>query len=70
MVSDVEYDLLSMLQSKLEGLEAYEMYLQDAEEAGEDGLRRLIEEIQQDDEKHATRLREELARVLTSGGGR
>jgi hypothetical protein len=70
VVSDIEYDLLSMLQSKLEGLEAYEMYLQDAEEAGEDGLRRLIEEIQQDDEKHAARLREELARVLTSSGSR
>src|SRR5688572_33416249 len=44
-VSDIEYDVLSTLQSKLESLEVYEAYLEDCEDAGDDEVRRLFEEI-------------------------
>ncbi len=67
-IDDVEYDVLTALQSKLEGLEVYDVYIEDCEEAGDDDLRDLFEEIKQDDERHATKLREALARLLTRGG--
>jgi hypothetical protein len=69
-VSDLEYDVLSILQSKLEALEAYEMYLEDCDEAGDDDCRRLFEEIRGDDLRHAERLREALARFLSGSGAR
>jgi len=69
MVSDLEYDLLSVLQSKLEALDAYEVYMDDADEAGDDELRSLFEEIRTDDERHANRLREHLVRVLGAASG-
>ena len=49
ILSDNTYNLLAILLSKLEGLEAYDTYLQDAD--GE--ARKLIEQISRDDERHA-----------------
>ena len=63
-MNDLEYDLLTTLQSKLEALEAYDVYLEDAEQAGDDDAKQLFEQIRRDDEQHASRLREQLARVL------
>jgi len=65
-VSDLEYDVLSTLQSKLEALEVYEAYLEDCEDAGNDECRELFEEIRDDDQRHAERLRSTLARLLGS----
>jgi rubrerythrin len=65
-VSDIEYDLITALQSKLEGLEVYDIYIEDCEEGQESDLARMFEEIRADDERHATRLREALVRVLGS----
>jgi bacterioferritin (cytochrome b1) len=67
-VSDLEYDVLSALQSKLESLEVYEAYLDDCEDADDDECRRLFEEIRDDDHRHAERLRQALARLMTAGG--
>jgi bacterioferritin (cytochrome b1) len=67
-VSDLEYDVLSTLQSKLEALEVYEAYLEDCEEADDDECRQLFQQICDDDERHAERLREALARMLGNGG--
>jgi rubrerythrin len=66
MVNDLEYDLLTTLQSKLEALEAYDIYLEDAEEAGDQEVQQLFEQIRRDDEQHAARLREHLARILSA----
>jgi rubrerythrin len=63
-VSDLEYDVLSALQSKLEALEVYEAYLEDCEDAGDNDCRQLFEEIREDDQRHAERLRSALARLL------
>ena len=68
-VRDLEYDVLSMLHSKLEALEAYDLYLEDCDE-GDDDCRRLIEEIRNDDARHAERLRETLGRFLSVSGSR
>jgi bacterioferritin (cytochrome b1) len=66
-VSDLEYDVLSTLQSKLEALEVYEAYLEDCEEADDDECRQLFQQIRDDDARHAERLHETLARIMKAG---
>jgi bacterioferritin (cytochrome b1) len=67
-VSDLEYDVLSTLQSKLEALEIYEAYLEDCEEANDQECRQLFQQIREDDERHAERLRQALVRLMSQGG--
>lgn len=57
-VDDRTYDLLQALTSKLESIEAYEMYTQD----DDDGV---FSELLEDERRHATRLLDELKRTLT-----
>jgi hypothetical protein len=59
-VSDVTYDLMQALTSKLEAIEAYEMYREDA--TGE--TRQIFDEILDDDRRHAERLLEALRSEL------
>lgn len=59
-VDDRTYDLLQALTSKLESIEAYEMYSQD--ENGE-----IFGELLEDERRHAARLLDELRRTLTEG---
>jgi bacterioferritin (cytochrome b1) len=65
-VRDIEYDVLTVLQSKLEAAAVYDRYLRDADEAGDTGCRNLLEEIKRDDERHAERLRAELKQLVAS----
>jgi rubrerythrin len=65
IISDQTYNLLAILLSKLEGLEAYDTYLEDMTE-GED--RKLIEQIRRDDEKHAQILRENIEKLVKEKG--
>jgi hypothetical protein len=64
ILSDQTYNLLAILLSKLEGLEAYDTYLQDMDGEG----RRIIEQISRDDEKHAVMLRDAVERMVKEGG--
>jgi bacterioferritin (cytochrome b1) len=63
-VRDLEYDVLTTLQSKLEAASVYDQYMADAEQEKDQECRRLFEEIKQDDERHAARLRTALQRLL------
>ena len=64
IISDQTYNLLAILLSKLEGLEAYDTYLEDM-----DGdSRSLIEQIRRDDERHAEMLRSAVEQLVKSGG--
>jgi rubrerythrin len=65
-VRDVEYDVLTVLQSKLEAEAAYDQYIRDCQRAGDEDCRRLLEEIRADDRRHAERLREQLGRLVAS----
>jgi uncharacterized protein (UPF0276 family) len=56
-VDDRTYNLLQALTSKLEAIEAYEIYEQD-----DDG--QLFSELIQEERRHAERLLQELRRVL------
>ena len=64
ILSDNTYNLLAILLSKLEGLEAYDTYLQDAD----DDSRKIIEQIARDDERHAELLRSAVERMVRDGG--
>ena len=64
ILSDNTYNLLAILLSKLEGLEAYDTYLQDAN----DDSRKIIEQIARDDERHAEMLRAAVESMVKNGG--
>ena len=64
ILSDNTYNLLAILLSKLEGLEAYDTYLQDAT----DDSRKIIEQIARDDERHAEMLRAAVETLVKNGG--
>lgn len=59
-VSDVAYDLMQALTSKLEAIEAYEIYRDDAQ--GE--VRQLFDDLLREDRQHAERLLETLREQL------
>ncbi len=63
-VSNEAYDLLSMLDSKLEGLSAYDKY--DKYLHGEN--KQLLEQIRSDDKRHAEMLVNAVERMARNGG--
>jgi hypothetical protein len=65
---NLNYDVLTMLQSKLQALDAYKSYLKDAEAAQDEACLKLLEEIQQEDQRHAEKLWIELARLVRLRG--
>ena len=64
ILSDSTYNMLSILLSKLEGLDIYDTYLEDMEGDG----REIIQQIRRDDERHAQMLREHVEKVVQKGG--
>jgi hypothetical protein len=58
-VDDATYDLLQALTSKLEAIEAYQMYAED------EGVRELFERMGRDEVQHAEALLEALRGRLT-----
>ena len=64
IISDATYNLLAIMLSKLEGLEAYDTYIEDMDGEG----RKIIEQIRSDDEKHAEMLRATVERMVREGG--
>jgi rubrerythrin len=57
-VDDATYDLLQALTSKLEAIEAYQMYAEDEE------VRELFERLGRDEQQHAEALLEALRKRL------
>ncbi|HKP52484.1 MAG TPA: hypothetical protein VJ183_07515 [Chloroflexia bacterium] len=64
IISDSTYNLLAVLLSKLEGLEAYDTYLDDMDGEG----KQIIEQIRSDDERHARMLREIVEKLVKQNG--
>lgn len=62
-MDNLTYDLVTALSSKLEGLEAYQKYLQDAQ--SDQQCKQLFEQLLRDDRRHAEQLRQELTRHLS-----
>jgi bacterioferritin (cytochrome b1) len=66
-VSDLGYDIITLLQSKLEAVDVYPVYIQDAEEAGDSQTARLLEQIMQQDEQQVELLAAALERLVKQG---
>jgi rubrerythrin len=66
-VSNLEYDLLTVLQNKAEALKAYETYIKDAQEMGSQPCAELFQKLQQEDMKHAQEIRQHLQEVMQKG---
>jgi len=64
MMNDIRYDILTVLQSKLEALDAYRRYIEDCDKTGDTPCRRIFEGIQRDDQRHVDQLWSELSRHL------
>ena len=64
IISDSTYNLMAVLLSKLEGLEAYDTYLEDMDGDG----RKVIEQISREDQRHAEMIRDTLERMVREKG--
>ena len=66
-ISNLEYDLLTVLQSKSEALKAYEKYMQDAKAVGSQPCVELFQQLQQQDMQQAQEVRRHLQEVMEKG---
>lgn len=66
-ISDLEYDLLSMLQNKAEALQAYDTYIQDAQSIGSQPCVELFQKLQQADTQQVQEIRYHLQEVMQKG---
>ncbi|WP_432812896.1 hypothetical protein [Pantanalinema sp. GBBB05] len=66
-ISDLEYDLLTVLKNKAEAVQMYETYMQDAQKLGSQPCVDLLRKLQQDDTKHVEELRHHLKEVMQKG---
>ena len=66
-VSNLEYDLLTVLQNKAEALKAYETYIQDAQSLDSQPCVQLFQKLQQSDLQLAQEIRHHLQEVMQKG---
>ena len=66
-ISDLEYDLLTVLKNKAEAVQMYDTYVQDAQKANSQPCVELLQKLQQEDSKHVQELRQHLQEVLQKG---
>ncbi|HEY9890388.1 MAG TPA: hypothetical protein V6D37_00965 [Candidatus Sericytochromatia bacterium] len=66
-ISDLEYDLLTVLQNKSEALHAYDKYIQDAQSIGSQPCVELFQKLQQQDTQQAQEIRQHLQEVMQKG---
>ncbi len=64
ILSNRTYNLLAILLSKLEGLEAYDSYAEDMQ----DEDMKILDQIRRDDERHANMLRDAIEKMVKEGG--
>lgn len=67
VISNLEYDLLTVLQNKSEALKAYDTYMKDAQETGSQPCIELFQKLQQADMQHAQEIRQHLQEVMQKG---
>lgn len=66
-ISDLEFDLLTVLQNKAEAVQMYDTYVEDAQQAGSTPCVELLKKLQQEDQKHAEEIRQHLQQVMQHG---
>ncbi|HEX8995249.1 MAG TPA: hypothetical protein VF812_04410 [Ktedonobacterales bacterium] len=66
-MENLSYDLLTTLQSKLEGVSIYNRYIQDSQQAGDQGRQTLFQQLKQQDTQQAEQLRAAIERLVQQG---
>lgn len=66
-ISNLEYDLLTVLQNKAEAMKAYETYIQDAQSMQSQPCVELFQKIKQQDAQHIQEIRHHLQQVMQHG---
>jgi hypothetical protein len=66
-ISDLEYDLLTVLHNKAEGLKAYETYIQDAQSIGSQPCVELFRKLHEADSQQIQEIRHHLQQVMQHG---
>ncbi len=63
-LNNQSYDLISMLDNKLEALQAYDRYKKDMDSQ----TRQMLDQIRDDDYRHAQMIAQEIERIARDGG--
>ncbi len=66
-ISNLEYDLVTVLQNKSEALKAYDKYVEDAQSIGSQPCVELFQKLQQADMQHVQEVRQHLQEVMQKG---
>lgn len=66
-VSDLAYDIITLLQSKLEAISIYDQFIEDAQDAGDTQTAQLFQQIEQQDRQHVELLASALERLVKQG---
>ncbi len=66
-ISNLEYDFVTVLKNKAEGLKAYQTYIQDAQEAGSQPCVELFQKLHQQDQQQIQEIRQHLQEVMQKG---
>jgi rubrerythrin len=66
-ISNLEYDLLTVLQNKAEAVQMYDTYVKDAEEMNSQPCVELLKKLQETDKQHVQEIRQHLQEVMQKG---
>ena len=66
-ISNLEYDLLTVLQNKAEAVQAYDSYIQDAQSIGSQPCAELFQKLKQSEMQQVQEIREHLTQVMQHG---
>ncbi len=66
-MENLSYDLLTTLQSKLEGVSIYDRYILDSQQAGDAESQTLFQQLKQQDAQQAEQLRAAIERLVRQG---
>jgi hypothetical protein len=66
-ISNLEYDLLTVLQSKSEGVQVYNKYIEDAQATDSQPCVELFQKLQQQDMQQVQEIRQHLQEVMQKG---
>lgn len=67
VISNLEYDLLTVLQNKSEAIKAYDTYIKDAQDTGSQPCVELFKKLMQSDMQQAQEIRQHLQQVMEKG---
>jgi hypothetical protein len=66
-ISNLEYDFITVLHNKAAAVQAYERYIQDAQEANSQPCVELFQKLRQSEIDEAHEIREHLQQVMAKG---